>query len=144
MERLGTPDRKGILAYLKPMSPEDMQKQREQEAKDRQAAREFQTKAIQELADIKNKWGVKNMQLPDARKIGRPSFQNLWNLGLHDAARRIVWGKEDFNWKEMPGAAAGRHGRWTESEQGRKCEIEEDVGRRQEHAEGNEQEAGNK
>ena len=83
MERLGTPDRKGILAYLKPMSPEDMQKQREQEAKDKEAAREFQTKAIQELADIKNKWGVKNMQLPDARKIGRPSFQSFWNLGLH-------------------------------------------------------------
>ena len=36
MERLGTPDRKGILAYLKPMSPEDVQKKREQEAKDKE------------------------------------------------------------------------------------------------------------
>ena len=50
MERLGTPDRKGILAYFKSISPEDVQKKREQEAKDKEAAREFQTKAIQELA----------------------------------------------------------------------------------------------
>ena len=40
MERLGTPDRKGILAFFKPMSPEDVQKKREQEAKEQEAARE--------------------------------------------------------------------------------------------------------
>ena len=39
MERLGTPGKKGILAYLEPMSPEDVQKQREQDAKDKEAAR---------------------------------------------------------------------------------------------------------
>ena len=46
MERLGTPSKKGILAYLEPMSPEGVQKQRAQGAKDKEAARQLAEKDV--------------------------------------------------------------------------------------------------
>ena len=98
MERLGTPNKqKSILEYCSSpvseslLSEEDVVKKRAAEAQKQQEAKVAREKKEQEraskfeeLKSLRDKWGLRPMQLGAVVKVGSPAFQTKWELGLHE------------------------------------------------------------
>ena len=106
MERLDSPEAKGIRAFFvstPPKSAQDVEKERSEREKASAEKRAEAERKRAELLAIRESWGLPLMELGKVVKVGRPSTETLWKLALTEAARRLAFGQVPAlsNWQSL-------------------------------------------